>query len=92
VSLAAATSIGGIYAEETNAPHVASAAQIEVGAAAIAEASSRFGTPLYGRIDVVRDDAGGYCVLEVELVEPSLFLQEGGPGAVERMVQTFTSD
>ncbi|MEI6374556.1 MAG: hypothetical protein WCP26_12310 [Actinomycetes bacterium] len=92
VSLAAATSISGIYAEETNAPHVASAAQIDVGVAAVAEATARFGVPLYGRIDVVRDDSGGYCVLEVELVEPSLFLLEGGPDAIDRMVAAFSAD
>ena len=34
----------------------------------------RFGRPLYARVDVLRDAAGAPAVLELELVEPSLFL------------------
>jgi hypothetical protein len=36
-------------------------------------------------VDLVRDDAGGYCVLEVELVEPSLFLPYADAAAAERL-------
>ena len=32
-------------------------------------------------MDLVRDDAGQFCVLEVELIEPSLFLPFTGPAA-----------
>ena len=92
VSLANASSVAALYAAETNTPHLATADQVEVGAAVVAEATARFGVPLYARVDVVRDDAGGYCVLEVEMVEPSLFLLEGGPDAVASMVRAFTSD
>ena len=92
VSLANASSVATLYAAETNAAHMATPEQVEVGAAVVAEATARFGVPLYARVDVVRDDAGGYCVLEVEMVEPSLFLLEGGPGAVAGMVRAFTSD
>lgn len=42
--------------------------------------------PLYARVDLVRDAAGDPVVLELELVEPSLFL-EHGPGAAERLVE-----
>jgi hypothetical protein len=42
--------------------------------------------PLYARIDLVRDAGGQPVVLELELVEPSLFL-EHGPGAAERLVE-----
>ena len=30
---------------------------------------------LYARCDVVRDNAGNYCIMELELVEPSLYLR-----------------
>ncbi|MCP3903159.1 MAG: hypothetical protein GY715_05930 [Planctomycetes bacterium] len=30
---------------------------------------------LYGRVDMLRDDAGGSCITELELVEPSLFFR-----------------
>lgn len=43
---------------------------------------------LYARVDVVRDDAGELCLMELELVEPSLFLQEA-PQAVERLADTI---
>lgn len=42
--------------------------------------------PLYARVDLVRDSKGAPVVLELELVEPSLFL-EHGPGAAERLVE-----
>ncbi len=32
------------------------------------------GRPLYARVDVLRDAAGAPALLEVELIEPSLFL------------------
>ncbi|QSX79658.1 ATP-grasp domain-containing protein [Agrilutibacter solisilvae] len=38
---------------------------------------------LYARVDVVRDDAGAPCLLELELCEPSLFFDQA-PGSVER--------
>jgi O-ureido-D-serine cyclo-ligase len=42
-----------------------------------------FPTPLYARIDLVRDATGAPVVLELELIEPSLFFAHG-PGAAER--------
>jgi len=83
--------IVGVNGVGTNSPFVATTEQVEVGAAVIAEVTARFGVPLYARVDLVRNDDGGYCVLEVEIVEPYLFLPEGGPAAVAAMVQAFTS-
>ena len=37
-------------------------------------AAERFGPPLYARVDVLRSTAGEPAVLELELVEPSLYL------------------
>lgn len=42
--------------------------------------------PLYARVDLVRDASGQPVVLELELVEPSLFF-EHGPGGAERLVE-----
>jgi glutathione synthase/RimK-type ligase-like ATP-grasp enzyme len=39
------------------------------------------GSPLYARVDLVADDAARPLVLEMELVEPSLFLGMHGPAA-----------
>jgi glutathione synthase/RimK-type ligase-like ATP-grasp enzyme len=91
VTLANAAAIDDLYAEELNAPHVASAEQVAVAAAVVDLAAARFGVPTYARVDVVRGDDGRMCVLEVELVEPSLFLPEGGPDAVARFVDAVTA-
>jgi glutathione synthase/RimK-type ligase-like ATP-grasp enzyme len=42
--------------------------------------------PLYARIDFVRNDTGGFDVMELELIEPSLYLRTE-PGAPERFAQ-----
>jgi len=47
-------------------------------------AAARFGIPLYARVDALRDDDGLPVVLELELVEPSLFLQFE-PGSAARL-------
>lgn len=41
--------------------------------------------PLYARVDLLRDAGGQPLLMELELVEPSLFL-DLGPGAAERLV------
>lgn len=86
ISLPRAGRVDGLFAEETNAPHTASPEQRAVAEAAMAVVRDRVGVPTYGRVDLVRDDAGGYRVLEVELVEPSLFLRYADPAAVDRFV------
>lgn len=85
VALPRAGVIDDLFAEETNAPHVAEAEQIAVAQHAVDVVAQRFGVPLYARVDLVRDDRGEPCVLEVELVEPSLFLPQA-PGAVAALV------
>jgi hypothetical protein len=44
--------------------------------------------PLYARIDIVRDDAGGPVLMELELIEPSLFLPYGH-GATARFADAI---
>jgi glutathione synthase/RimK-type ligase-like ATP-grasp enzyme len=84
VALPRAGVVDDLFAAETNSGHVATADQIEVAQAAVDMVSDRFGTPTYARVDLVRDDAGRFCVLEVELIEPSLFLFCADAAAVER--------
>jgi O-ureido-D-serine cyclo-ligase len=45
-----------------------------------------FDTPLYARVDMIRDGQGGPVVLELELTEPSLFLAHG-PGSADRLAR-----
>lgn len=65
--------VDGLYAAEDISPRTATQAEIEVGLAALAVAP---GGPdfAYGRVDVLPGPDGTPVVLEVELVEPSLFL------------------
>lgn len=44
--------------------------------------------PLYARVDVVRDRSGAWAVMELELVEPSLYLRMDA-GAPERFAAAF---
>lgn len=70
--------IGGaevMYGSDIVAPGTATAAQIAVGERAIRLMSDRFGgAPLYARVDVIASDDGSPRVLELEAVEPNLFL------------------
>jgi glutathione synthase/RimK-type ligase-like ATP-grasp enzyme len=40
-----------------------------------------FGTPLYARVDLIRDDTGAPCLLELEMTEPSLFFVHAAESA-----------
>lgn len=44
--------------------------------------------PVYARIDFVRDDDGRYLLMELELIEPSLYLRTN-PYAAERFAAAF---
>ena len=74
VTLPRAGTVDDLFAAETNTAHIATVPQIKVAQAAIDLVSNKFGPPTYGRVDLVRDDQNNFCVLELELIEPSLFL------------------
>ena len=49
------------------------------------------GSPtLYARVDLLRDDSGAPCLLELELVEPSLFLGQSA-AAVARLAEAIAA-
>jgi hypothetical protein len=48
------------------------------------------GTLPYARVDLIPDDEGNPVVLELELIEPSLFFAQA-PGWVERFVDTIVA-
>jgi O-ureido-D-serine cyclo-ligase len=74
-----------LFAPEAITARDASAAERAVAAAALA-AIPGTATPLYARVDLIRDDAGQPRVLELELVEPSLFFDQA-PGAAARFAR-----
>lgn len=71
----------GARVERLNPPSEAIAVA-ELGLDALDE------SPLYARVDLLRNDAGGYEVGEVELIEPSLFLSwcPGSAGTLARAI------
>ena len=44
---------------------------------------------LYARVDVARDERGALRLMELEVTEPNLFLHQGGPHAVQRLVDAL---
>lgn len=79
---------GDFFVMEQMAEATATPDMIATADAAMAVVAARFGTPLYGRVDLVRDDEGDLRVLEVELAEPSLFLPQA-PWAAAPMAAAF---
>jgi hypothetical protein len=62
------------------------AAERAVGEAALAAVGALDQDLLYARVDVAPDSAGRPVVMELELVEPSLFLLQS-PVALRRLVE-----
>ncbi|GAA1582842.1 hypothetical protein GCM10009828_003650 [Actinoplanes couchii] len=89
VALPRAGTVEYLFAEETNVAYTADPEQIAVARQVVDLVTERFGTPVYARVDLVRDDDGKPCVLEVELIEPSLFLPEGPPESVGKLVKAL---
>jgi hypothetical protein len=80
----------GVARSERSRPHRPDAGQLAVARAAMDYISRRFGTPTYARLDIVNDDrTGSPRILEVELVEPSLFIPEGEPEAPGRLADAL---
>ena len=73
----AATS--GLFAAETITPRVPGSDEMRLAEKVVRAVP--FGTPLYARVDLIRDDAGAPCVLELEMAEPSLFFVHAAESA-----------
>lgn len=66
-------------------------AERELAARVIGHVAERFGeTPLYARVDMLTDGAGAPVLLELEAVEPALYLATT-PGAAERLAGAILS-
>jgi glutathione synthase/RimK-type ligase-like ATP-grasp enzyme len=60
-----------LFAKEAIKPRVPDAAELKLGTQALE--ALPFETPLYARVDLIREQTGDPVVLEMELIEPSLF-------------------
>ena len=66
----------GLFTVEEITPRTASGQERELGETVMTFVKKKFGEyPLYARVDVVRGSAGVPVVMELELAEPSFFLQ-----------------
>jgi glutathione synthase/RimK-type ligase-like ATP-grasp enzyme len=66
-------------------PHVATPDELDLAERAMAACDPR---PIYGRVDMVRDDDGRVAVMELEVVEPELWLRRQ-PAAAERLAEAI---
>ncbi|HEX7374906.1 MAG TPA: hypothetical protein VF277_08020 [Steroidobacteraceae bacterium] len=71
--------VAGLFAPEQITPREPDAAERKLATAACA--ALPFATPLYVRVDLIRDQQGHPVVLEVEMTEPSVFLLQAPPAA-----------
>ncbi|MGH2940099.1 MAG: hypothetical protein ACRDPE_18480 [Solirubrobacterales bacterium] len=67
-------------------PGSAEPAQRGFAEAVLTEVTEPFGTPLYARVDVAHDDDGLPVLMELEAIEPCLYL-DLVPGAAERFAR-----
>jgi glutathione synthase/RimK-type ligase-like ATP-grasp enzyme len=66
-------------------PHVPTPEELELAERAMAACDPR---PIYGRVDMVRDNDGRLAVMELEVVEPELWLRRQ-PSAAERLADAI---
>jgi hypothetical protein len=72
-------------------PGSAEPAQREFADAVMAAVRDRFGTPLYARVDVAHDADGRPVLMELEAIEPCLYL-DLVPGTAERFSRAVLTD
>jgi hypothetical protein len=64
----------GLFRQEEMSRREPDPGVVALGDRVVGWVAARFGTPLYARVDTLPGDDGRPVVLEVELIEPSLFL------------------
>jgi hypothetical protein len=78
----------GLFLKEDISPRLPRCDQRELATAVLAFVTELFDTPLYARVDLLDDRNGRPVILELELVEPSMFFQTT-PGSAQQFVKTF---
>jgi len=82
--------VDDLYVMENIDYREASDSQLDVAQRALSAVpnAATLGPPLYARVDLVDDQAGDPVVLELELIEPSLFFSFD-PEAADRFVEAI---
>jgi glutathione synthase/RimK-type ligase-like ATP-grasp enzyme len=81
----------GLFLKEDISPREPKPEQRELASAVMAYVSQRFGLPLYARVDLLEDSQGKPVILELELVEPSMFFATA-PESADRLVLQVKSN
>jgi len=82
----------GLFVEEVIEPRVPTAAERSLAERALSMLAERFGAvPVYARIDMVGGVAGVPRIMEIELIEPSLFLHTDD-AAADRVALAFLGE
>jgi glutathione synthase/RimK-type ligase-like ATP-grasp enzyme len=81
-----AAPITGLFAAENISARAATADELDLARAALGAVP--FAAPLYARVDVIRGPAGEAQLLELELIEPSLFFAQA-PQAAARFAASI---
>ncbi len=76
--------------EDLVGPGRPTAAELALAHAAHTEVAARFGAPLYLRVDMVAGPDGTPVVMELEMIEPNLYL-DLVPGAAERFARAVSA-
>jgi hypothetical protein len=80
------TDVDGLFVEERTSPLTVTGVELDAADAVLAAAPFDPATLLYARVDLLPGPDGRPLLLELELVEPSLFLGEQ-PGAADRLAE-----
>lgn len=78
----------GLFLKEDISPREPRPDQRDLAQEVIDYVVKRFGAPLYARVDLLDDSQGNPMILELELVEPSMFFAMA-PGSAGRLVSEF---
>ncbi len=81
----------GLFREEEMSLREASGEELRLAQAVVERFSAELAMPLYARVDMLRDEVGTPTVLELELIEPSLFL-DYSPSALARLVELLGAE
>jgi hypothetical protein len=79
-----------MFEEDLVVPGTADAVRREFADAVMAALGDRFETPLYARVDIAADADGLPVLMEVEAIEPNLYLAKA-PGAAARLARAVLS-
>lgn len=79
---------GGVFTQVDPPPEALAAGRVTL--AAMLSCSPIDEMPLYARVDLVRDPQGMLCTIELEVIEPSLYLEHVGPEKTEHFARLLS--